>query len=807
MSNPGKHLALLPEQLYHCCNPQLLDFDNTEQLADLECMLGQDRAAQAVKFGIGIQRDGYNLYVMGPPGSGKHTLVRQFLEQEARSHSLPNDWCYVHNFDQPQKPHTLCLPSGRGIKLRRDLDRLIEELQSAITSAFESGEYQSRIETIENELKNRQQRAVSEIQEDAEKADIKLLRTADGFVFAPTQNNEILEPEQFNQLPEEQKRQFETLIEELETRLRRVLERFPLWAKESRNKVKEVNRDTLRITIHAPIHELEARYHDLPEVIKHLERMETDILDNINNFRKPEEIGIALLSQAEHRKAPFTRYRVNLLISHDESQLVPVIYEDQPNYQNLVGRVEHLSQMGTLITDFTLIKPGSLHRANGGYLILDVDKILSQPYAWEGLKRALRSNEIRIDSLSQMLSLTSTVSLDPEPIPLKVKIVLLGDRHIYHLLNHFDPEFDKLFKVVADFEDEIPRNEENLPLFARFIATICRHEKLLPLDRVAVARMVEYASRIAEDNEKLTTHMSTLSDLLVEADYLARQRSGVDIITREDIEHALKLQERRANRLAERLHEEVIRGDIHIATDGLKVGQINGLTVISLSNHMFGQPTRITATLRLGEGEVIDIEREVEMAGPIHSKGMMILASYIGHRYSRNRPLSLHASVVFEQSYGMIEGDSASLAELCALLSVIAETPINQGLAVTGSVNQHGEVQPIGGVNEKIEGYFKICRQRGLNGHQGVIIPYDNIKHLMLDQEVIDAIKIQKFNIYGVKTTDEAITLLMSMEAGDADLNGNYPAGTLNNLINQQLAELAVIRHTFSDMLKEEEDS
>lgn len=807
MTKQNRACALSADQLYHSCDPKQFDFTNTEQLPTLECMLGQDRAAEAVKFGIGIQRDGYNLFVMGPSGSGKHTLVRQFLEREATTLAQPCDWCYIHNFEQAHRPHAVRLPAGRGVKLRQHLDHLIEELQSAITSAFESEEYLARIETIEEEIKQRQKNAIAEVQTTAENHQIKLLRTSDGFVFAPTEKNEIIDPDRFNHLPKEQQQQLEEVIETLQTRLRKVLEQFPLWAKQGRAKIKQLNRDTLRMTVHAPIKELESQYSDLPEIMRHLTHMEADILDNIDNFRKPEEIGIALLSQAEHRQAPFTRYKVNLLIDHSGTSKVPVVYEDQPNYQNLVGRVEHLSQMGTLITDFTLIKPGALHQANGGYLIIDAEKILSQPYAWDALKRTLRSNEIRIDSLSQMLSLTNTVTLDPEPIPLNVKIVLLGDRRIYHMLNHFDPEFDKLFKVVADFEDEIDRNPDNLSLFARLIATICRQEKIMPLEREAVARMVEYASRIAADSEKLTTHMQTLCDLLCEADYCAQQRDNRSQISKQDIEQALQLQEQRVSRLAEQLHEEIIRGDIHIATDGMQIGQINGLTVISLSNHMFGQPTRITATLRVGEGDVIDIEREVEMAGPIHAKGVMILASYIGHRYSRNLPLALHASVVFEQSYGMVEGDSASLAELCALLSAIAEIPINQGFAITGSVNQHGKVQPIGGVNEKIEGFFRICSKRGLNGHQKVIIPQDNVKHLMLHPEIIDAVSQGKFHIYAVSNVDQAASLLMSIEAGEADLNGDYQENTLNAIISQKLTELAVIRHTFGDSLKENEEN
>ncbi len=798
--------SLTVDQLYHYCTVEQLDFKNTEQLPILDYILGQDRATEAIQFGIKIQRQGYNLFVMGPPGCGKQTLVRQLLEKEVLDKPLPSDWCYVHNFTNPQMPQALELPAGRGIIFKQDLTQLIQSLKNAMTFAFENPEYIEQVDAIEDEIKQRQKYTIEKIKIRAEKQKIHLLRTSDGFVFAPSINDETLDPEQFNQLPKKQQQSLEKIIEAFQEELRKTVEQFPTWAKQSHIKIDKLNRATSMLGIRAPIDEIKQQYSDLPNIITHLEEIEPDILETLLETHTTKEGAGSPLKKIEQQESFFTRYSVNLLINHHDSQAAPIIYEDQPSYQNLIGKVEHLSQMGTLITNFTLIKPGALHRANGGYLIIDAEKILSEPHAWQALKRTLKSATIGIDSLSQLLSLNNTASLDPEKIPLNIKVILLGDRHLYHLLNQYDPEFEKLFKVVADFEDEIDRDINNTPLFARYIATICHHEKIMPLEAAAVARVIEYSSRIAEHNQKLTTHLQILNDLLCEADYFAHQNSKQNNITAENIEQALQQQQRRENRVAEYLHDEVIQGDIHISTNGMKIGQINGLTVISLSNHMFGQPSRITATTRLGEGDIMDIEREAELAGPIHAKGVMILTSYIGHRYSRNRPLAMHASIVFEQSYGMIEGDSASLAELCALLSSIAEVPISQGFAITGSVNQLGEVQPIGGVNEKIEGYFDICKRRGLDGHQKVIIPHDNIKHLMLKHEVLDAVKQGKFHIYGVKSVDEAISLLMSIDAGCAELDGEFPEGSFNHIVTQKLLEFAVIRQTFGDIIKEAEE-
>jgi lon-related putative ATP-dependent protease len=488
---------------------------------------------------------------------------------------------------------------------------------------------------------------------------------------------------------------------------------------------------------------------------------------------------------------------VNVLVTNVTKSGAPIVSEDNPTYSNLIGRVEHIAQLGALVTDFTLIKPGALHRANGGYLLLDIRKVLMQPFAWEGLKRALQSREIYIESLGQMYSLVSTVSLEPEPIPLDAKIVLFGDRLLYYLLQEYDPEFGELFKVAADFEEQIERNADTHQLYARLVATLTRKEALLPFDRSAVARVIEHSARLVGDAERLSTHMHSVADLLRESDYWARE-AGHAAVEAADVQRAIDTQIRRQDRLRDHLYEAILRDTLMIATDGTVTGQVNGLSVIELGNFAFAQPTRITATTRLGEGELVNIEREVKLSGAIHSKGVLILSSFLAARYARNQPLALSASLVFEQSYGLVEGDSASLAELCALLSNLANIPIKQSLAITGSVNQFGQAQAIGAVNEKIEGFFDICAARGLNGEQGVLIPAANIKHLMLRRDVVVAAEAGKFGIYAVENVDQAIAIMTGLSAGEADAKGNYPKGSVNRSVAARLAELTKIRQSFA---------
>ncbi|HXU94176.1 MAG TPA: AAA family ATPase, partial [Gallionella sp.] len=597
-------------------------------------------------------------------------------------------------------------------------------------------------------------------------------------------------------LPEDEKTRVEAAIAELQERLEKIMRQIPQWRKERHERIKQLDRETILSVVAHLVDEMKAAYSDLPDVLKYLDQVQQDMVDNADDFRKPDETAtLGGVTMVTHQS--FHRYQVNTLVTNGKDGGAPIVSEDSPTYSNLIGRVEHIAQLGALVTDFTLIKPGALHRANGGYLLLDIRKVLVQPFAWEGLKRALQSREICIESLGQMYSLVSTVSLEPEPIPLDVKVILFGDRLFYYLLQQYEPEFGELFKVAADFEERIERNADTHQLYARLIATLGRREKLLPFDRGAVARVIEHSARLVEDAERLSTHMRSIVDLLHEADYWAHEagRAAVEVV---DVQNAIDAQIRRQDRIKDRLHEAILRDTLMIATEGAVTGQINGLSVIQLGEFAFAQPTRITATVRLGEGELINIEREAKLSGAIHSKGVLILSSFLAARYAKNQPMALSASLTFEQSYGMVEGDSASMAELCTLLSNLADAPIRQSLAITGSVNQFGQAQAIGAVNEKIEGFFDICNARGLTGDQGVLIPVSNVKHLMLRRDVVAAAEAGKFSIYAVENVDQAISILTGLPAGEADAAGNYPEGSVNRRVGARLAELAKIRQSFA---------
>jgi lon-related putative ATP-dependent protease len=792
---------LTPEQLCRGCDPAQFPFETTAEIDELTEVVGQARAIEAVQFGIGIARDGYNLFCLGPAGVGKHFIARQFLERHATAQPVPPDWCYINNFEQPQKPVALQLPSGQGAILRGDCEQLVEELRSAIPAAFESEEYRTRKQMIETELKERHEKAFEAVRRKAEKKEIALLRTPTGFVFAPIKNGEVLGPEEFERLPEPDRRRLEADVEALQRELQASMREAPQWEKEGREKVKELNHQVTRFAVGHLIDALRAKYSDLSAVCRHFDAIEQDVIENVDEFLKPPENPLAALIGVPQRRAPkgspfFRRYEVNLLVDHSTNHGSPVVFEDNPTFQNLHGQVEYTAQFGALVTDFNLIRAGALHRANGGYLILEVRKLLQHPYAYEGLKRALQSAEIRIESLGEMLGWVSTVTLQPQRIPLRLKVVLLGERLLYYLLAQYDPEFSELFKVAADFEDRMERTPESSLLYARLIGTLAKKENLLPLDRSAVARVMEQSAREAGDSQKLSTHSRALLDLLREADYWARS-AGRPSVSAPDVTHAIDAQTRRSDRVRERLQEEVVRGTIRIETERETVGQVNGLSVLQLGQFAFGHPSRITARVRLGRGEVVDIEREVELGGPIHSKGVLILSSFLGARYASDRPLSLSASLVFEQSYGGVEGDSASSAELYALLSALADVPIRQCFAVTGSVDQQGQVQAIGGVNEKIEGFFDLCKARGLTGRHGVLIPASNVKHLMLRRDVVEAVRDGKFHIYAVETIDQGIAVLTGKPAGERDSLGRFPEGSVNHSVEARLIELAEKRRQF----------
>lgn len=784
---------LRPEDLQRHCAAEEFTFKTSEELEDLAEVVGQARAMAAVEFGVGIRKRGYNLFAIGPSGIGKLSTLQRYLKQRAGAEPVAADWCYTNNFQQPHRPHVIRLPAGVGAKLKRDAERLVEELRSLIPTAFESEDYQARRRTLEEEYKELQERALEEIQRMAGERHIALVKTPGGFAFAPAKGDEVLPPEEYERLGDPEKERVSRDIEMLQEALQAVIGRIPQLNREARERLKMLNRQVTTNAVEHVLDELRASYKDFPDVLHFFEEVEQDVVENFEDFLRKDErameglMGLAALG-GEGVMGPrsYRRYHVNLLIDHSASQGAPVVYEDNPTMPNLIGRAEHMAQMGALITDFNMIRAGALHRANGGYLLLDARNVLTQPLAWEELKRVLKSGEIRIESPGQMLSIVSTVSLEPQAIPLDVKIILIGEPLIYYLLYEHDPDFGELFKVVADFTEEMSRSAENDVLYARLVSTLVRREKLRPFGADAIARIIEQAARRVGDAEKISTSLRQLTDLLVESDYWAGA-TGRAVVSAADVKHALEARIHRSDRLRERMQEEIVRGTLLIDTAGATVGQVNGLSVVALGGFTFGRPIRITARVWPGSGEVIDIEREVELAGPIHSKGVMILTGFLGERYARRSPLALTATLVFEQSYGEIEGDSASSTELYALLSALADLPIKQTLAVTGSVDQHGRIQAIGGVNEKIEGFFDLCRARGLSGEHGVLIPASNVKNLMLRDEVLEAVRAGQFKVFSVSTIDEGIELLTGVPAGKADADGRYPEGTVNRRVANTL--------------------
>ncbi|MEW6163439.1 MAG: AAA family ATPase [Pseudomonadota bacterium] len=790
---------LTADLLCRRCDPAALGFATTAELAEAVEGVDQARAIEAIRFAIDIKRPGFNAFALGAPGSGRHATVMRLLADKAAAEPAPPDLCYVNNFAEPNRPRLLALPPGRGARLKADMQQFVAELAKAIAAAFESDEFRARIEALQEEFKEREDSALRELGQASGQDGIALLRTPQGFVFAPIKGDETMDAGEFQALPDDEKERLGKLIEAHGEKLQKLLHQFPRWRRELQARLKAASRETMELAVSHLVEELKEHYADLANVQDFLDAVLRDVVDSAEELReqpRSDESGVAGIAFAG--SLPLARYQVNLLVDHADSRSAPVVTEDNPSYPNLVGRVDHVAHMGTLITNFTMIMAGALQRANGGYLMLDADKLLAQPYAWEGLKRALKARQLRIESLGQIFGLMSTLTIEPEPLALDVKVVLVGERLLYYLLREYDPEFDQIFKVAADFEDEIVRDEANTARYARFVATRARRDGLRPFDAAAVARVIEHAARLADDAERLSAATRRVADLLAEADHHAGLL-GHATVARADVETALEARRRRADRLQEAGQDDIRRGIRLIDVAGSHAGQVNGLAVFDLGDERFGQPVRISATIRIGEGEVVDIERETELGGAIHSKGVMILAAFLAARYARMQPLSLNASLVFEQSYGPVEGDSASLAELCALLSALSGAPIRQSIAVTGSVNQFGHVQAIGGVNEKIEGFFDTCAAAGLSGEQGVVIPAANLIHLMLREDVVAACAAGKFRVWAVEHADQAIEILTGVPPGEPDEKGEVPAGTMNYLVAVQLAELWALRQAFGE--------
>ena len=756
----------------------------------MDAPVGQQRALGTIKFGTQIGKPGFNLFVIGSAGSRMQDVVESILRSSRWDRPAPSDWVYVNNFDDSRRPIAIQLPPGRAVELRDTMQEVIDDLKIALPALFESEDYQARRAALDQTFQEKQSEAFAKLGDKAAEAKLALLRTPMGFMIAPVRDGNVIPPDEFNTWPEADRAAAQNTIENLQHELEQIIRHIPLWKKEHRDEVQKLERQTALVAIDQSVNEAKTRFSDIPRVVIHLDAVRADLIDNIALFvEKPQgELG-AIVDEALGNAVD--RYLVNVLVDHNTKDgRIPIVQEFHPTLGNLIGSIEYVSRSGVLVTNFRLIKAGAMHRANGGFLLLDARRLLSEPFSWPALKRMLRQREIRIEDVTRFLGLTSTVSLEPDAIPLDLKVIIFGDRLLYYLLSAYDPEVGEFFKVLADFEDDLDRTPESEATHARLIASLLAEEQLKPLERDGAALMLEHAARLADDAGKLTLLTERLKDILAEADFWATEAKHT-IITRADIQRALDENVRRMSRLRDRAQETILHEISLIDTTGEKPGQVNGLSVLELSGFRFGRPTRITCRVRPGTGKVIDIEREVELGGPIHSKGVLILSGFLAGRYALDTPASLFASLVFEQSYSGVEGDSASSAELYALMSALADMPLRQDLAVTGSVNQHGQVQAIGGVNEKIEGFFDICKARGLTGTQGVLIPTSNVQHLMLRQDVIAACADGQFAIYPIVTVDEGIALLTGRVAGLRGPDRTYPADSINGLIESRLRSFA----------------
>lgn len=774
-----KPQALSLSRLAQCNIKQL--FNTTDDLPDLVSFLGQDRAIKSLSLGIGIKHAGFNIFALGVCGQGKRSIIQSLLLKESSAKNPPHDICYINNFKDSKSPIFLSLRPGLGQNLAQDIKEILAILHVEIPQIFESKTYASRIKEIEEDIREKQEQGLILLEKEAKDKDIAILRTPDGLMLALMKNGHILSEEDFRLLPDEERLHKEELMKVIKKSLTSYLENIPLWQKELKEKIKEAQSYFIMLQVGSIFSNIKHKYADEKDIQEYLVNVEKAILETPQDFFKKAENIFNYLS-VDNLTPSTSRFLVNVLVDNSNISNAPIVFEDNPNLANLVGFIDHVSHFGALITDFTQIRAGALHKANGGYLILEAQKLLAQPFAYDALKRALRAKIINVENINQMMGFISPASLKPQPIPLDVKVILIGDRYIYYLLSMLDPEFLELFKVAADFDDNIPRNDDNNLLFARLLKHLSHKEGIKALDHKAVCLVMEYASSLAQDRKKLSTHMGKLSDLLKEANYYAGLANKA-IIDQDDIDEAIQQQLNRSARLSELSQENIDRGLIYVDSEGSHVGQINAMSIIKIGEHSFGHPVKITARVGVGKSGIINIEREVRLSGSIHSKGVLILSGYLLGHYAKHHPLSINISLVFEQSYSKVDGDSATVAELAVILSALSEVPLKQSMAVTGSMNQHGQVQAVGGINEKIHGFFNVVKQRGFKDNPGVIIPVANVDHLLLHKDIIHAIKENKFNIYPVNHIDEVMEILTDKKTGIRQKNGFFKKGSLNYLV------------------------
>lgn len=798
---------LLPEQLAPRCDPDALPGGDASTDPSAIEPPGQREAIDSIRFAAGIPQGGFNLFVLGDAGTGKLEITSSILRAIACKAPAPDDICYRNNLDDPARPLWLRLPAGWGPRLRDALALLVDEIKTAIPAVFESDEYHARVSAIESRFTSLQEKTFGELIAEARSNGVALWRTPSGFSFAPASNGDVMPPEEFERLPLSDRERIGAAIETLQQRLARLMRQVVSWRRERREALRKLNREVTVIAVDSLVDDLIKQYLPMPEVVAHLVAVQRDVIENAELFQQPVEgAGSDWIAMQSDGSTPARRYELNVLVTNAQARGAPVVVEESPGLTNLMGRVEYLARFGALVTDFGMIKPGAMHRAAGGYLLLDARRVLMQPFAWDALKRTLITREIRIESVGQQLGLTSTVTLEPQPVPFNAKVVLFGERELYMLLRSFDPDFGELFKVAPEFGRVTDRTPAAVDGYARWLRAAARAAALRPFGEDALARVIDWSSRMAEDAGKLSLELRRIQDLLVEADEWAGRR-GADRVAGCDVLESLAARRVRTGEIRRRMQEGILSRTLLIDTEGTRVAQVNGLAVVALGEHSFGLPARITATTRLGEGAVTDIQRESQLGGSIHSKGVMILSAYLAARYGVHEPMSISGSLVFEQTYAEVDGDSASLAELCALLSSLAGLPLRQGFAVTGSVNQHGEVQAIGAVNEKIEGFFEVCearRRQGGNGDSvsadrticGVVIPASNVKHLVLRDEVVSAVRDGRFMVVAVRSVDEAIAWLASSTEAVPDATDF--ASRLDDRIRRRLREFSRVRQRFA---------
>ncbi len=787
MSDPTlEPLELRAEQLRRICDPGEFSFASTGELTPVPGLIEQERPFRAIRFGLGIPGMGYNIYVAGLTGTGKNTAIKAFLQEAVRGGPLPRDWVYAFHFQDPDQPVAIGLPAGMGRVLKKGMEEFISHLKAELPKAFESKDHEQQIQFILNRAQEEEQRVFESLQKEALAKGFRIQLTKAGISLIPTLHGEPLSQQKFESLPEEERRIFNHHRQDLQLRVGGFLRSVRELNRESRRQIQETVRKVGEFVLENHLQELRERFAEHAPVAEYLQQVEDNILDNLSDFLGEAEKQEDRRTGEEPDVDPFLKFRINILVDNTGATSPPIILETNPTYYNLFGRLDRRARLGTLLTDFTLIKPGSLLRANGGYLVVNAQDILVHFGVWEALKRAVKNKEIRIEDLGEHAGLIPTMGLKPQPIPFDCKILMTGSQSLYHLLYAADEEFRKIFKVKADFDSQMSYDREHLDAYANFVGARCFEEGLMHFDPSGVAAVVEYGARLVEDQNKLSARFSDVADIIREAAYFAGRQS-VERVSRSHVLQAVEEKEYRSNLMEERFRQFIADGTLLIDVTGSVVGQVNGLAVLDIGDYRFGKPSRITVKTFMGRNGVMDIERDAKLSGRIYNKGVMILSGYLGWKYAQKTPLTLSASICFEQSYEGVDGDSASSTELYALLSSLAGLPIRQGLAVTGSVNQHGEIQPIGGVNQKVEGFYEVCRLKGLTGEQGILIPWQNVENLMLKEAVVEAVLQGKFHIYPVKTVDQGITLLTGVPAGMPLEDGSFPEGSVHDLVFKKL--------------------